>query len=164
MLQLSNKFFRNSPLIVVRSYEAFCGKKQKWVNFAQIDNFKLIDTCQRYDTSRAQCCKTFYWVNLLKFPFLQKRYCTCTSTLVKSGRGSSTAVERTPHNQEVVGSNPAGCWAFFFNFHIFLLSFTSVVIYQVPHGVATLTEHAESNKAASCKTGSIGSDWVKKTK
>ena len=80
------------------------------------------------------------------------------STLVKSGRGSSTAVERTPHNQEVVGSNPAGCWAFFFNFHIFLLSFTSVVIYQVPHGVATLTEHAESNKAASCKTGSIGSD------
>ena len=29
------------------------------------------------------------------------------------GSGCSTAVERTPHNIEVVGSNPAGCWAFF---------------------------------------------------
>ena len=29
------------------------------------------------------------------------------------GRNFSTAVEHTPHNKEVMGSNPACCWAFF---------------------------------------------------
>ena len=28
------------------------------------------------------------------------------------GSGCSTAVEHTSHDSEVVGSNPAGCWAF----------------------------------------------------
>ena len=32
------------------------------------------------------------------------------------GWGCGTAVEHMPHNQEVVGLNPAGCWAFFFFF------------------------------------------------
>ena len=30
-----------------------------------------------------------------------------------SAGGCSTAVEPMPHNKEVVGSNLAGCWAFF---------------------------------------------------
>ena len=30
-----------------------------------------------------------------------------------AGSGCSTAVERRPRNREVVGSNPARCWAFF---------------------------------------------------
>ena len=42
------------------------------------------------------------------------------------GRGCSTAVEHTPHNQEVLGLNPSGCWAFFY-FYLFLLSFASGV-------------------------------------
>ena len=29
------------------------------------------------------------------------------------GSGSSTAVEHTPQHREVMGSNTAGCWAFF---------------------------------------------------
>ena len=32
---------------------------------------------------------------------------------LKVGCSCSTAVERMPHNLEVVDSNPAGCWAFF---------------------------------------------------
>ena len=33
---------------------------------------------------------------------------------IQKGRGCSTVVECTPpHDREVVGSNPAGCWAFF---------------------------------------------------
>ena len=40
--------------------------------------------------------------------------------------GCSTAVEHTTRNQEVVGSNPTGCRAFFF-FDLFLLSFTGGV-------------------------------------
>ena len=40
----------------------------------------------------------------------------------------ATAVEHTPCDQEVVGSNPAEYWAFFF-FYLFLLSFTSGVSY-----------------------------------
>ena len=38
------------------------------------------------------------------------RFLAITSTL---GSGCSTAVERTPHIKEVVGSNPARCWALF---------------------------------------------------
>ena len=37
------------------------------------------------------------------------------------GSGCITAVERMPHDREVVGLNPAGCWAFF------LFSIPSVV-------------------------------------
>ena len=37
------------------------------------------------------------------------------------------AVEHTPWNLEVVGSNPAGCWAFCSSFYLILFSFTSGV-------------------------------------
>ena len=50
-----------------------------------------------------------------------------TDLFLDMGRGCSTAVERSPRNLEVVGSNPVGCWAFFFFFdfrYLFLLSFT----------------------------------------
>ena len=36
------------------------------------------------------------------------------------GSGCSTALEHTPRIREVVGSNPAGCGAFFLLFSIFL--------------------------------------------
>ena len=39
------------------------------------------------------------------------------------GSGCSSVVEHTPRNLEVVGLNPAGNWAFFFFFYLFLLSF-----------------------------------------
>ena len=39
-------------------------------------------------------------------------YDTCWAEIVKSS-GCSTAVEHTPRDREVVGLNPAGCWAFF---------------------------------------------------
>ena len=42
----------------------------------------------------------------------------------------STVVEHTPHGKEFMGSNPAGCWAFFF----FSLSYQECV----PHRGATL--------------------------
>ena len=48
--------------------------------------------------------------------------------------GCSTAVEHTPHDREVVGSNPAGYWAFSSLFY--LISRVSLI--QVPHGDATL--------------------------
>ena len=49
------------------------------------------------------------------------------------GRGCCLVVEHTPRNMEVVGSNPAGCWAFSSSFDLFsltlpdFLSFTSGV-------------------------------------
>ena len=47
--------------------------------------------------------------------------------------GCSTAVEHTSCNREVVGSNPAGWWAFFSS-----LSYQWCILNQVPHGGATL--------------------------
>ena len=47
--------------------------------------------------------------------------------------GRSTAVEHTPRNREVVGSNPAGCWAFSL---IYPLSSASLI--QVPQRGGTL--------------------------
>ena len=49
------------------------------------------------------------------------------------GSGCSTAAERTARNREVVGSNPAGCWAFSL---IYPLSSASLI--QVPQRGATL--------------------------
>ena len=80
----------------------------------------------------------------------------------------STEVEHTPHNQEVVGSNPDGCWAFVF----FFLSFpTFLHLWNVPYQVhqrgASKTVCWERkiwmpSCAAWGKTaGSISSDWVK---
>ena len=48
------------------------------------------------------------------------------------GSGCITAVEHTPHDREVVGSNPAGCWAFFSS-----LSYQKCVLNQVPCGGAS---------------------------
>ena len=62
------------------------------------------------------------------------------STSLKVGFGCGTAVEHTPRNLDVVGSNPAGCWAFLFL--LLLLSISSlslptflhhwIVLNQVP--------------------------------
>ena len=62
------------------------------------------------------------------------------------GRGRWTTVKRTPRNQEVVGSNPAGCWAFFLL--LFLPTFLHQwsVLNQVTQGGASLTLCCESNK------------------
>ena len=40
------------------------------------------------------------------------------------GFGCRTVLELTPRNEEVVGLNLSGCWAFFFFFYLFLLSWT----------------------------------------
>ena len=40
------------------------------------------------------------------------------------GCGCSTVVEHSPYNLDAVGTNPAGCLAFFFFFYLVLLSFT----------------------------------------
>ena len=45
------------------------------------------------------------------------------------GSGCSTAVGHTPYDNEVVGSNPAGCWVF-----SYLLNPISGVALMVPHG------------------------------
>ena len=49
---------------------------------------------------------------------------------IDQGSGCNTAVERTPHNTEVVGSSPK-CWAFS---HLYPLS--SAFFIQVPRGGA----------------------------
>ena len=69
---------------------------------------------------------------------------SCPNSL---GHGCCTAVERTTRNQEVVGSNPAGCCDFF----LLLLSFPTFlrqgnVLYQVPQGGPSLTVCCESTK------------------
>ena len=46
----------------------------------------------------------------------------------------STVVEHTPRDREVVGSNPAGCWASFFS----SLSYQQCVLNRVHHGGASL--------------------------
>ena len=55
-----------------------------------------------------------------------------------SGRGCSKAVVNKLSNMEVVGSNPAGCWAFFLFFFPTSLHQWSV-LNQVPEGGASLT-------------------------
>ena len=59
------------------------------------------------------------------------RFLAITSTL---GSGCSTVVELTPHNREVVGSNPARCWAFL----SLLYSLSTVSLIQVTQGGTTL--------------------------
>ena len=49
------------------------------------------------------------------------------------GSSCSTVVEHTPYDREIVGSNPAMCWAFSL---LYLIS--SALLIQVPHGGATL--------------------------
>ena len=83
-----------------------------------------------------------------------------------SNSGCSTAVEHTPHNQEVMSLNPTYYWAF--SFYLVLLSFNSRVSL-----IRTLSEvhhyfWCESHKngclavLAGGKTSSISTDWVKK--
>ena len=64
-------------------------------------------------------------------------YCFLVSRFM--GHGCSTVVEQTPHIHEVVGLNPAGCWAFFL-----LLSFPTFLhqwslLNQVTQGAASPT-------------------------
>ena len=63
------------------------------------------------------------------------------------GRGCITAVENMPRHLEVVGSNPPGCWAFFF----FLYFPTFLHQWSVLNQVWV-------------ETGSISTDWVKSTR
>ena len=50
------------------------------------------------------------------------------------GSGCSTAVGHTPYDNEVVGSNLAGCWVFFLSSQ----SYQWCGLNQVPHGGVTL--------------------------
>ena len=50
------------------------------------------------------------------------------------GAGCGTAVEHTPRDKDVMGLNPAGCWAFLFS----SLSYQQSVLNQVPPGGSTL--------------------------
>ena len=70
-------------------------------------------------------------------------YCL-TRSAIHVLRGCSTAVEHMPRNLEVVGLNPARCWAYFLLFFSFLLSLPTYLhkwsdLNQVPQGGATLT-------------------------
>ena len=61
------------------------------------------------------------------------------------GHGCSTAVDHMPRNQEVVGVDAAGYWAFFLlSFPTFLQQWS--VLNQVPQGGASLKGCCESNK------------------
>ena len=65
--------------------------------------------------------------NFLPEIFTKKSFCYSESDLlvlrsaqtqpqliyIKKGSGCSTAVERTSHDREIMGSYPARCWAFF---------------------------------------------------
>ena len=43
------------------------------------------------------------------------------------GSGCSTSVQLVPRDPEVVGSNAAGCWAFFFFFFLSVISRVSII-------------------------------------
>ena len=51
--------------------------------------------------------------SFLKYIWLYKSFIHFLSTFKQSGSGCSTAVECKPHNREVVGLLPTGCWSFF---------------------------------------------------
>ena len=57
-----------------------------------------------------------------------------TRTLEALGAGCSAAVEGTPYDREVVGSNTARCWGFY----SLLYPISSASLIQVPQGGATL--------------------------
>ena len=59
------------------------------------------------------------------------------STQLSLSQGCRTAVEHTPHNQKIVGSNPPKCWFFLLSFPTFLHQRS--VLNQVPQGGASLT-------------------------
>ena len=52
--------------------------------------------------------------------------------LVNPGTGCSTAVEPTPHERELVGSNPAWCWAFSLLYSIRSVSLIRSLVVVVP--------------------------------
>ena len=80
------------------------------------------------------------------------------------GRGWSTVVEHTACHPEVVGSNPAWCWAFSSSFYIFLLSFTGGESLIRDNHCVLWKQFKKwmPSCAAWGKRGSINSDWVKK--
>ena len=53
---------------------------------------------------------------------------------VDVGSGCIKALERMPHDREVMGLNPAGGWAFIFSY----LPYQMRILYQVPRRGATL--------------------------
>ena len=50
------------------------------------------------------------------------------------GAGCGAVVEHTPRDKDVIGLNPAGCWAFLFS----SLFYQRSVLNKVSHGGATL--------------------------
>ena len=78
----------------------------------------------RSSRSSSRSGKAKVWVK--RFLRIMKQLSWCSSC-------STTVVKLVPHNQEVVGSNPAGCWAF----PNFLHQWSA--LNQVPQGRAPLT-------------------------
>ena len=104
---------------------------QIWRKFLPLRNFATLWLC----ISKFWALLNWKWANWLLLYLLGYR-----------GRGCSPAVEHMPCNLEVVGLNPAGCWAFFF----FFLSFPTFlhqrsVLSQVSLGSVSLPVWCESN-------------------
>ena len=83
---------------------------------------------------------------------------TCTEEFLsklRQSRGCNTSVEHKPHNLEVMGLNPAGCWAFisfFFLFFQYLPTFFHQwsVLNRVSQGGASLNVCCERNRKNGC--------------
>ena len=76
-----------------------------------------------------------------KMPILGRRKKSYEFELL--GLGCSPAVEHMPHNQEIVGLNPAGCWAFSSSSNFPTLLHQWSVLKHAPQGGASLTVRYE---------------------
>ena len=65
-------------------------------------------------------------------------------------------VEQTPHYQEIVGSNPASCWAFSFYFSFPSFYHQWGVLNQVPQGGASLAVFCDSKNKIGCLAVLLG--------
>ena len=102
-------------------------------------------------TLRAKSLVSFYQM-LISIGHLSCLTMRCRQPLQDGCYSCSTAVEHTPQNLEVIGSNPAGCWALFF-FFLFLPTFLRQwsVLKQNPQGGASLSVSCESNLKNGCQ-------------
>ena len=85
--------------------------------------------------------------NVTDLGLLSLKHSNIINNRFYKGSGCGAYVEHTPRHYEVVGSNPAGCRAFF----LFVPSLPTVlhqrsVLNQVPQRGASLTERCERKK------------------
>ena len=88
---------------------------------------------------------SFVFDNWLRFKWSRSRVAPEFLSLREPGSGCSKVVEHMPLEQKLVGSNPAGCLAFFFFFFFLSFPFLSHLqqnqlsfLYQVPQEGASL--------------------------